>query len=282
MRPQTAPSSRTDISRPAARRSRLSPLFALGALALVLAGPVLAAGPDYIRPDQVDLIRILPPAPAPGSATTQEDFRILLDYQKARTPAQVAAANEDVKRHPARFSEVVGTDLSKSAAPITDEVLDHAWKQAYALVSATKQYWNRQRPYLANPEIHLVLPAEDTASYPSGHATYGMFMAILLANMVPERAGIIMERGREYGIERLIGGVHYPSDVEAGRITGSVLAAEVLGNAAFKADLARAAAEVRTALKLPPLSPAIMPAQAPLPAGGATALPLPAAAAPSK
>ncbi len=100
MRPQTAPSSRTDISRPAVRRSRLSPLFALGALALVLAGPVLAAEPDYIRPDQVDLIRILPPAPAPGSATTQDDFRILLDYQKARTPAQVAAANEDVKRHP--------------------------------------------------------------------------------------------------------------------------------------------------------------------------------------
>ncbi len=71
-----------------------------------------------------------------------------------------------------------------------------------------------------------------------------------------EKATVIFERGKQFGFERLIGGVHYPSDVEAGRITGSVLAAELLRNAAFQADLARAAVEVRTALGLPPLQPA--------------------------
>lgn len=250
---------------------------------LALASPLAALAQDapvYIRPGQVDLIKILAPAPLPGSTTTKEDLRMLLDLQALRTPAAVAAANADVVRNLSRFSEAVGTDLSKSAAPVANAVIDRAWDQSYALVTAVKQHWKRERPYLADPAIHLAVPAENTPSYPSGHATYGMEMAILLAAIVPEKATVIFARGTQFGFERLIGGVHYPSDVEAGRITGSVLAAELLRSAAFQADLARAAVEVRSALGLPPLQAGAEPA-APIPAS-APLLPLPAAAAPAR
>ncbi len=278
--------------RPSARRQSPQPWLAgllVAALLAVGLPPARAEEPLYVRPGQVDLIKVLAPAPAPGSATTAEDYRILLAYQAARTPQQIEQARADVARNIGRFSDVVGTDLSKSAAPIANAVIDRAWTEAYELVTAAKQYWHRERPYLANPEIHLALPAENTASYPSGHATYGMVIAILLADIVPEKATAIFERGRQFGIQRLIGGVHYPSDVEAGRITGSVLGAELLRSPALQADLARAAVEVRTALGLPPLAPGALP-DAPAPVAGAPApavpaapaVPLPAAAAPAR
>jgi acid phosphatase (class A) len=53
----------------------------------------------------------------------------------------------------------------------------------------------------------------------------------------------------------VIGGVHYPTDIEAGRISGSVIDNVLLHDPKFKADFARATAEVRQALGFPPLNP---------------------------
>lgn len=276
------PGARIAPSRPAAPRRGWR--MAIGALVLAaaLAGgqPVRAEEPVYIAAGQVDLAKVLAPAPLPESRTTTADFRILFELQASRTPAQVEQAKADVLRVLSGFSGAVGTDLSKKAAPITNEVIDRAWKQAYVLVIDAKKHWSRQRPYLANAQIQLAVPAENTPSYPSGHATYGTLMAILLANIVPEKATAIFDRGWEMGFDRLIGGVHYPSDVDAGRITGSVLGAELLRSPALQADLARAAVEVRTALGLPPLQAGAEPA-APAPAA-APVMPLPAAAAPAR
>src|SRR2546423_173969 len=55
-------------------------------------------------------------------------------------------------------------------------------------------------------------------SYPSGHARYGAVTAILLANMVPEKRRELFARGWDYGESRVVGGVHFPTDVESGRI----------------------------------------------------------------
>ena len=45
--------------------------------------------------------------------------------------------------------------------------------------------------------------------------------------------------------------MHYPSDVEAGKLAGSVLAASLFGSPAFQADYAAAKSELRQALNLP-------------------------------
>ena len=46
-------------------------------------------------------------------------------------------------------------------------------------------------------------------------------------------------------------GVHYPTDVEAGRITASVIAAGLFNDAAFQHDFATAKIELRQALGYP-------------------------------
>lgn len=273
-----SPRTRVAAARAGLRGAALALLLAVAATA-----PGHAADPVYIQPGQVDLIKVLPPAPAPGSPTTVEDFRILRELQASRTPEEIKAAEADVLRSLDRFSAAVGTNLSSTAAPVANAVFDRAWNQAYTQVAAVKDYWNRERPYLVNPAVRLAVAPENTPSYPSGHATYGTLTAILLAAIVPEKAGVIFDRGAQFGVERLIGGVHYPSDVEAGHIAGSILAVELLRSAAFQADLARAAAEVRAALGLPPLTPAMKPVPAPEASPSMTAvpvMPLPALAAP--
>ena len=49
--------------------------------------------------------------------------------------------------------------------------------------------------------------------------------AILLANMVPEKRGELFARGWDYGWSRVVGGVHFPTDIESGRIEATAMAA---------------------------------------------------------
>lgn len=73
---------------------------------------------------------------------------------------------------------------------------------------------------------------------------------IVLGNMVPEKRTEIMARGWELGNLRLIGGIHFPSDVEAGRVSGTLIAASLMLRADFLTDFEAAKTELRTALGL--------------------------------
>lgn len=222
-------------------------------LVLALATPALAREPSYLKPDAVDLARLLPPPPADHSEKGRQDLKYVLELQDARSEEAVAVANADVERHLHRYSGAMGTDLSAERAPLANALLDRAWKEAKVINDNAKARFKRRRPYDLDQRVKPAVPTEKSGSYPSGHAAYGVFAATILANMVPERATHLYARGHEFGFGRLIGGVHYPTDVEAGRVAGTVLAAFVLANPAFQADLAKAAAEVRALLSLPPL-----------------------------
>jgi len=99
----------------------------------------------------------------------------------------------------------------------------------------------------------------DNTSYPSGHATFGTACGILLAEMVPEKRSELFARARQYGESRIIVGAHYPSDVEAGRLAGTVGAALLMQNATFQRQFFEAQAELRTALNYPVKVPDLEP-----------------------
>jgi acid phosphatase (class A) len=68
--------------------------------------------------------------------------------------------------------------------------------------------------------------------------------------MVPERRDALFALGWEYGDARVISGVHYPSDVEAGRILGTMLVGVMQEDRRFRADFAAARRELRAVLQL--------------------------------
>ena len=65
----------------------------------------------------------------------------------------------------------------------------------------------------------------------------------VLADLVPKLQEAILERGRQVGNDRVLAGVHHPSDVEAGQKLGAALAAIWLKDPARRGqlDAARAA-----------------------------------------
>lgn len=68
-------------------------------------------------------------------------------------------------------------------------------------------------------------------------------MALLLSDINPAVADQLLARGYEYGQSRVIAGYHWQSDVDAGRLGGSVLYAKLQGNERFRNQLARAKQE---------------------------------------
>jgi len=79
----------------------------------------------------------------------------------------------------------------------------------------------------------LVGPAQDlthSASYPSGHTTYGYMESLLLALLVPQRYPHMVVRAAEYGSNRITIGAHYAMDVLGGRTLATYDLAQLLAN----------------------------------------------------
>jgi acid phosphatase (class A) len=87
----------------------------------------------------------------------------------------------------------------------------------------------------------------DSGSYPSGHGIQSSLWAALLAELLPDQADGFQRRALETRRMKLFTGVHYSSDLEAGRILGEALAREMLKSAALQQTLAGARAEIAAA-----------------------------------
>jgi undecaprenyl-diphosphatase len=67
------------------------------------------------------------------------------------------------------------------------------------------------------------------ASFPSGHATTAFAAAVLLALWYPRWAPIFAGLAALVGLSRIVLGSHFPSDVLAGALLGSLIALAVHG-----------------------------------------------------
>jgi acid phosphatase (class A) len=231
--------------------------------------PAAPSGPHYLLPSQVDIVALLPPPPAADSPAQRADLQAVLDAQRAaRADGSVAHAVADAEPSCGRFSDVLGDVLAPKSNARLLAFLNQAARDGASISGPAKQYWKRTRPYAYSGEVEALAdmsagrkaaPGMDSdkaadalahSSYPSGHATFGTVCAILLADMVPEKREALFARGRDYAHSRLIVGAHFPTDLEAGRIAGTVAAALLLQNASFRRDLAEARTTLRAALGL--------------------------------
>lgn len=235
----------------------------VGTLGAAADAPVPAPRADsYLSAGEVDLLALLPPPPASGSAAQQRDVQAMLEAQTRRTKAAAARADADAEISLFRFADVLGASFSKNKLPKLSAFFDRVRSSGSPPVAAVKNYWHRPRPFVGNSKIHPTPAAKNSVlnddrrtysySFPSGHATFGATCAIILANMVPEKRSELFARGWEYGENRTVGGVHYPSDVEAGRIDATVLVYAMMRNPRYQRDFAEAKAELRTQLGLVP------------------------------
>jgi acid phosphatase (class A) len=225
-------------------------------LPLLFIGQTALADGGGVSPPPVELSNLLPPPPAAGSAAARHDLDVVLATQRARTAADGAAAKADTERSVFRFADVLGPGLQASRLPRTAAFFQRVMLLDKAEVKQAKDYWQHPRPAVVSKQVNPLAPEKPNDwSYPSGHSTFGYSTAVLLANMLPEKRAAIFTRADLYAQHRIVMGAHYPSDVEAGRLAGTVIAAEIMQAPDWKADYDAARAELRQALRLPAAIP---------------------------
>ncbi len=201
----------------------------------------------------IDLVRVLAPFPAPGSEAGQRDLRLVLDAQRLGTQAESECARADICISIFRFAGVMGPGFNPDRLPRTIAFFNRAFPIVDEDVAYTKQHFKRVRPFMADSRVQKIVPQCPDPSYPSGHSAFAYSVATLLTDMVPERAPEILRRADQYAYNRVLAGVHYPSDVAAGKVSASVIDYRLMHDAEFEwfqKDYGPACLEVRHALGL--------------------------------
>jgi membrane-associated phospholipid phosphatase len=236
-------------------------------VALLLGGTLVAAAEAprlYLETVPVpDLMRILPPPPAPGSPRNIADRAIFRATRALQGSNRWAVARRDADDDQfTTFACAIGMQLDAKSAPATLRVFDRT--SSGVLVDPVKQGYATRRPYLNDDQPICEPKTAHLASngdYPSGHTTNGWSTALLLAELLPERATEILARGRAYGESRYICGSDSVSAVEAGYMSGSVLVATLHAAPEFRRDMDAARAELAALRASAPPAPAAQCAQ---------------------
>ena len=204
----------------------------------------------YIGAGVVNLAALLAPPPAAADLRTAEEIRELQHLQGTAAAARLSLAKADVEESVFRLLTVFDRRVTPEQLPITAAFFRKLTADGAPFIGAAKKHFGRLRPYAVAKDFAPICPRDtvDNRSYPSGHTSVGYLMGVVLATMMPEKKEAIFVRTQEYAESRLYCGVHYRSDIEAGRIAGTVLAAVAMNNAEFQRDFTATKAELRAAL----------------------------------
>jgi acid phosphatase (class A) len=192
----------------------------------------------YLDPRQIDLTTLLPPPPNVSSTEERADEEKVSAAVRGRSSAELLEAREDSMRTVFFFSKSIGPGFDSVRLPLTARFFSHVRSDVEQLVDRAKTYWNRRRP-------NGVRKAR--GSYPSGHAAFAAATAIVLSQLVPSKRDAIFRQARMFAENRILLGVHYPSDVAAGWTAGTLAAYAMMRGHAFQHDFALVAVELERA-----------------------------------
>ncbi len=194
------------------------------------------AGPYYLTAAQAQTAGF-PPPPAAGSPEDKADLAAVLQWQKDRTPAQCNAAKAQANESYQAFFGAVSpfpSPLPKEAAVFFQRVQSDSGVADRYL----KDLYRRPRPFQQNSSVDPCLGKIGGYSYPSGHATAAYLFGFILADLAPRQNSVFAAYAGQAALNRVIGGVHYPSDVEAGKRLAGDLYLKLRQNPAFVSDMA--------------------------------------------
>lgn len=148
------------------------------------------------------------------------------------------------------FSIPFGMQISWKNTPEIYALLRTALATTDSICKLPKAYYMRPRPFMVFNEPTLTPDDEsnlrNNGSWPSGHSILGWSAALILSEINPARTDTIVARGLIYGQSRVVCGVHWQSDVDAGRIAASVAYAKLHTNERFLKQMASAKKEFMT------------------------------------
>jgi acid phosphatase (class A) len=217
---------------------------------LALAVTPLAAHADdaYLPDGKPDATALLAPPPLPDSPEQATDLAEVIAVYHSAGSNEIAAAYSERKFSIFNFTPVIGEFFESNNLPKTTAFFERVQKQAEIVTDQAKDFYRRPRPYtvdtnLANGKL------EKSFSYPSGHSTESMVLALVLADLFPARHDDIIAKARSIGWHRVEIARHYLTDIYAGRVLAQAIVHEMKSSPDFQKDFAGAQAEIAVARK---------------------------------
>ena len=198
----------------------------------------------FLAPGQGDFTQVLPPPPADDSLPGRADLDTILQIQRDRTPEQIARAHRVSRQTVFTFAQpVLGEWFTTKNLPRTAAIFEEIDREDNPIVQAAKNTFHRSRPYQRDARVQPVVSRPGmNESYPSGHTTGAAIWGTILAAAFPANKEGFEAQIHETMWCREIGGVHFPTDTEAGYVFGKAIATRMLASPAME----QALAEIRT------------------------------------
>jgi len=229
----------------------------VSALALILPVGASLAQPaakapavsKFLRPGDLDPTLILPPPPKDDDPAAVEGRAELHRIAAARTPERLAQARADDELEDVRaIAAPLGPAFSLDRLPATARLFADLRNEDSLAAKQAKALFKRERPFFFDRALDVCDDGHDKQnSYPSGHATMAWSASAVLANLMPGNAQVILAHATDYVESRLVCGVHYRSDLEAGHVLGTALVAKLMTKPEFAAEIEAARAELTAA-----------------------------------
>ena len=193
---------------------------------------LVSARSSYVPSEQFNSVQFAPP-PAADSDVQKADVAAVQYWEAHSTDADCERAN---KTFFVPFAYMWG-ETSPFPQPLPTEVqsfFDRIDSDTGAAAKVMKSRYQRPRPALTNP-----CPGSNGGgySYPSSHAALSRVFADVLADLVPARKAEFIAKADGIAQDRVIIGVHYPSDIAAGKDFADLFHADLLKSEGYRKDL---------------------------------------------
>ena len=222
------------------------PIACLAVWLLAIAPLSALANLTYLAPGAPVAANLLAPPPLPDSAEQAADMETVRTVFHAASSNDLAAARAEKKFSVFNFTADVGPFFTATNLPQTAAFFEKIQQDAETVTDLGKEYFHRPRPYTIDPGLASG-KLEKSFSYPSGHSTESMVMALVLADLLPAQRDAILAHARLMGWHRVQIARHYPTDIYAGRVLAQAIVRELKQSETFEKELAKVKAEIAAA-----------------------------------
>lgn len=157
--------------------------------------------------------------PKPGDVVHKQDVKELIRcYHNPVLPEKFLKMSDDsVKKVFKKYCKV--NDLK-----INWDLLKNYSKDLYTVIGKLKHKHDRPRPKEFLGKDYKDIIDVDSPSFPSGHTASAYFFADIISSIFLEHRSALRNLADLIGQSRIENGVHFPSDVSAGKLIGEVIA----------------------------------------------------------
>ena len=180
---------------------------------------------DILNCSYVDAPVMIPPANSSGETMAE---------------LETIAAAEALHKNPGKLEHKYDDEFDWAFKKVVEEAgleYDEVYfkkliKEAASITIRLKYKFNRPRPFQLGPVLGIDVTkyqssTAKTPAFPSGHTTQSVLVACVLSEKYPELKDKLMKVADKVSLSRVVGGHHYPSDIEYGKVLGKWLSGQI-------------------------------------------------------